>query len=500
MQASPVLEITGLSKTFPGTVALNDVTIDIADGEIHALVGQNGSGKSTLIKVLAGYHKPDPGSALRLCGEPLTHDAITDHHRLRFVHQDLGLFLELSAVDNLALRSEFITSAGRIDWRGQVHLTWQLLADFGVDLDVRRPLSSATPIQRTVVAIAAALAGWEGGAGLLVLDEPTAVLPPAEANHLLEVVNRVRARGTSVLYVSHRLDEVLTVADRVTVLRDGMVVATRPTAGLHPDDLATLMAGDEVDAGYRAHLAAADDQPTVLTLTDVSGRYLKGMSLQLRRGEVLGVAGLPGSGATELTNILARGGGEASGEISLDGHPAVPAARAGTLGIPIVPSDRLQEAVIPGMTVAENISLSVLGRLRRGPSLAHGEERQLTRHWMTSLAIKAAGPGAQITTLSGGNQQKVVIGRCLARDPSVLILCDPTAGVDPAARQAIYEQLADRARSGLALLVASADIGDLLALCTRVLVLANGRIVDELAGTEITEHRLIRAMEETGQR
>ena len=499
MSAPPVLEITGLTKTFPGTVALDKISFEIADGEIHALVGQNGSGKSTLIKVLAGYHRPDPGSTIRLCGEPLTHDAIADHHRLRFVHQDLGLFLELSAVDNLALRSEYLTAAGRIDWRGQVDLTWQLLSDFGVDLDLRRPLSSATPIQRTIVAIAAALAGWEGGPGVLVLDEPTAVLPQAEANHLLEVVHRVRDRGTSVLYVSHRLDEVLTVADRVTVLRDGAVMATRPTAGLHPDSLATLMAGDDVDAGYRAHLPVADGRPAALTVNDLSGRYLSGVSLTLRRGEVLGIAGLPGSGATELAHILAGVDRPAGGEITLAGSPAVPAAKAPNLGLPIVPSDRLHDAVIPGMTVAENISLSVLDRLQRGPALMHAQERRLVGRWLTGLGIKTAGSTAQVTTLSGGNQQKVIIARCLARDPSVLILCDPTAGVDPAARQAIYEQLAERTRSGLALLVTSADLGDLLALCTRVLVLGNGRIVGELSGAEITEQRLIRAMEETEQ-
>lgn len=499
MLAPPVLAITNLSKSFPGTIALDRVSIEIADGEIHALVGQNGSGKSTLIKVLAGYHRPDPGSSIRLCGEPLRSEVITGHHRMRFVHQDLGLFVELSAVDNLALRSEFLTSAGRIDWRGQIELTWQLLTDFGVDLDVRKPLSSATPIQRTIVAIAAALAGWEGGPGVLVLDEPTAVLPPAEANHLLDVVQRVRERGTSVLYVSHRLDEVLAVADRVTVLRDGAVVATRPTAGLHAGSLATLMAGDDVDAGYRAHLPVADDRPDVISVHDLSGRYLQGVSLTLRRGEVLGIAGLPGSGASELAHILAGVDAPAGGRIALGAGPDLPAVNSARLGLPIVPSDRLHDAVIPGMTVAENISLSVLNRLRRGPALVRADERRLVGRWITDLGIKTAGSAAQITTLSGGNQQKAIIARCLARDPSVLILCDPTAGVDPAARQAIYEQLAERARSGLALLITSADLGDLLALCTRVLVLGNGRIVGELSGAQITERRLIHAMEETGQ-
>jgi len=499
MSAPPVLAIRDLTKTFPGTVALDSVDLDIADGEIHALVGQNGSGKSTLIKVLAGYHRPDPGSSIRLCGEPLTHHTIAEHHRLRFVHQDLGLFLELSAVDNLALRSEFLTAAGRIRWREQAALTSELLADFAVDLDVRAPLSSATPIQRTVVAIAAALAGWDGGAGVLVLDEPTAVLPPGEAAHLLDVVERVRARGTSILYVSHRLDEVLALADRVTVLRGGAVVDTRPTAGLRPAALATLMAGDDVDAGYRAELPSADGRPVVLSARGLAGRHLAGVSLELREGEVLGIAGLPGSGATELAHLLAGAARGAVGEVSVAGAAPVPARRAARLGLPIVPSDRLNEAVLPGMSVSENLSVSMLHRLGRGPTIAHRRESNLVGSWMSELKVKCAGAHAQITTLSGGNQQKVMVARCLARDPSVLILCDPTAGVDPAARQAIYELLADRARSGLAMIVTSADIGDLLAVCTRVLVLGNGRVVRQLSGSAITEHGLIRAMEETGQ-
>jgi ABC-type sugar transport system ATPase subunit len=499
MPAQPVLDIRGLSKRFPGTTALDAVDLEIRAGEIHALVGQNGSGKSTLIKVLAGYHKPDPGSDIRLCGEPLTHATIADHHRLRFVHQDLGLFLELSAVDNLALRSEFLTSAGRIQWRGQTERTMELLADFAVDLDVRAPLSAATPIQRTVVAIAAALAGWDGGAGLLVLDEPTAVLPPAEAEHLLAIVQRVRARGTSILYVSHRMDEVLAVADRITVLRGGKLIETRPTAGLDAGTLATLMAGTDVDAGYSANLPPATHNPVALAARDLVGRHLDGVSLEVREGEVLGIAGLPGSGAAELAHVLACAASGATGEIVLGAGKSVHVSKAVRLDLPLVPSDRLRDALLPGMTVGENLSISVLDRLRVGPALSHRREREVVTRWMNDVQVKAAGADAQITTLSGGNQQKVVMARCLAREPSVLLLCDPTAGVDPAARQAIYEMLADRARAGLALIVTSADVGDLLALCTRVLVLGNGRVVRELSGPEITEHGLIHAMEETGQ-
>jgi ABC-type sugar transport system ATPase subunit len=437
--APPILRITGVSKTFPGTVALDNVSLDVAPGEIHALVGQNGSGKSTLIKVLAGYHRADPGSQAWLNGEPvdLGGTAGSRHHRLRFVHQDLGLFLELGAVDNLALRGQFITDpVHRIRWKAQAEAARELLGRFGLDLDLRKPLAEATPVQRTVVAIAAALVGWEGGPGLLVLDEPTAVLPPHDVASLLEIIRGVRDQGTSILYVSHRLDEVFEIADRVTVLRGGRVVATRPVQGLDVQALAELMVGADVDAGYRAGLPAADTREVVLRAQDVQSRFLRGVDVELREGEVLGVAGLPGSGRDELPYRF--------------------------------PADRGRESVISEFSVGENLTISVLDRFRRFGLLRRRPERELVGEWMNSIEVKAGSQSAPITTLSGGNQQKVMMARCLARDPRVLVLCEPTAGVDVGTRQAIYEFIADRARAGLSLLVSSSDTGDLLAICTRV--------------------------------
>src|ERR1700733_14078969 len=233
-----VLRVNDLSKTFPGTKALDDVTLEVAEGEIHALVGQNGSGKSTLIKVLAGYYQADPGAKAWLNEEPfdLADTADSRHHRLRFVHQDLGLFLELGATDNLALRGEFLLDPlHRIRWRAQAAVTRELLGQFDLDLDLNRPLAEATPVQRTVVAIAAALVGWEGGPGVLVLDEPTAVLPPHDVTRLLEIIERVRGRGTSILYVSHRLDEVFRLSDRGTRGGGGRGGRRAPGAGPAPD-------------------------------------------------------------------------------------------------------------------------------------------------------------------------------------------------------------------------------------------------------------------------
>src|SRR3954471_13710761 len=275
----PALRITGLSKTFGATRALIAAALDIRPGEIHALVGQNGSGKSTLIKTLAGFHAPDPGAAAELDGEPfaLGHGVPGG---LRFVHQDLGLVLELNAMDNLALHCGFARgAAGRVRWSEQARETRRVLARFGVDLDIHRPLAAATPVERTVVAIAAALQGWRGGSGVLILDEPTAVLPHDEVERLFAMVEEVRSAGTSVLYVSYRLDEIFTLADRVTILRGGRVIATHAVADMDAGRLASEMVGEEVDPGYRAPVAARPDAPVVLEAREIRGRWLRGVDL-----------------------------------------------------------------------------------------------------------------------------------------------------------------------------------------------------------------------------
>jgi len=492
------LRVTHLSKTFAGTRALIDASLDIRPGEVHALVGQNGSGKSTLIKALAGYHTPDAGAVAELAGEPFAvgHEVPEGLH---FVHQDLGLVLELNTMDNLALRGGFARgAAGRVHWREQEQLTHRVLARFDVELDIHRPLAQATPVQRTVVAIAAALQGWQGGAGVLVLDEPTAVLPHEEVERLFAMVREVQRAGTSVLYVSHRLDEIFAIADRVTVLRGGRVVTTVPVADVDARALAGLMVGSDVDPDYRAPVATRPAAPVALEARDVCGPRLRGVDLDVHEGEILGLAGLAGSGNQELAYALAgKAPSAVTGRIRVPGRADdwLQIGDAGRLDIPLVPADRGREGVIAEFSVAENLSLSVLGRLGARGRLGHGAERRLVDRWTGRLEVKASGPGAPIATLSGGNQQKVVLGRCLAREPELLVLSEPTAGVDIGTRVAIYDLIAGLARDGLTVVVSSSDMGDLLAMCTRIVVLRDGHAAADLAAEGLTEHALVRAME-----
>jgi ribose transport system ATP-binding protein len=324
-------------------------------------------------------------------------------------------------------------------------------------------------------------------------------LPPHDVERLLEIVERVRSRGTSILYVSHRLDEVFRIADTVTVLRGGRVVESRATKGLNPQLLAELMVGSDVDAGYRAEVSVGPQSPVLLRARDIRGRFLEGVDVDLREGEILGVAGLPGSGRNELPYAIAGALPGATGTLELAGSRPIPLQKAQSLDIPIVPADRAREAALAEFSVAENISVSVLNRVSRSGVVKRRTERGLVDRWMNTIEIKRGSERNPITTLSGGNQQKVIMARCLARDPRVLLLCEPTAGVDVGTRQAIYEFIAERAEAGLSLIVSSSDTGDLLAICTRVLVMCNGRIVRELNGAEITEQTLLHAMEETEQ-
>jgi ribose transport system ATP-binding protein len=503
--ATPLVGIERLSKTFPGQRALAEVSFDIATREIHALVGENGSGKSTLIKILSGFHVPDPGGVVRIDGEPLQFGSAADARRrgLRFVHQDLGLIPELTGAENVGLVSGFTTSATRIDRAAQRHHTQRLLGRIGVEFNVERPVAELRAVERSALAIARALDDSHGEIALLVLDEPTAALPPAECETLFAVLREVVAAGVSILYVSHRLDEVLTLASRVTVLRDGACQGTIPTVGVDRGRLARLIVGQDVEltgTGQTPPEARADD--AVLRVRDLRCYPLAGVNFDVRPGEVLGIAGLSGSGREVLAGAVC-GALPAALELALAGarieaDPMTPQL-ARELKLALVLPNRHPEAAIANFTISENMTLGRVPEFARHGRVDRRRERAAVREWIQRLDIRPPDPDRVYGLLSGGNQQKVLLAKWFGIDPRVVFMDDPTSGVDIGARYAIYDLIREHARGGAGFVICSSDIEDLVSACDRVIALVDGHLAEELHGTAITESELLRAISGSAQ-
>jgi len=498
------LRIQRLSKTFPGTRALSGAHLTARHGRVLALLGHNGSGKSTLIKILAGFHRPDPGSQAWVDGQPLqlgsSHDA--KRHGLRFVHQDLGLVDELNAVDNVGLTIGYARSSlGRVAQRDQVRRTTELLGPLGIELDVLAPLRDASAVTRTCVAIARAMWDWKLGPRVLVLDEPTASLPSREVSRLFSVLREIRSGGHTVIYVSHRLDEIFDIADDVLVLRNGRVVGSGLVAEHSRQELASLIAGGDLPVGTANENTAANvraDKP-VLSVRGLSGRSLRGVNFNLYRGEILGVAGLVGSGRDELPYVLAGAKAASAGTLYLD-DTTVAAPRtiddALRLGIALLPAERDREGIVANFTVAENLTLGVLPSFRgRGHAFRPRLERNAARQWLREMDIPEERADHVITTLSGGNKQRVLLARLLYTNPSILLMAEPTAGVDVRARSVLYSLLRAKADAGLSVVLSSSDVEDIVTICDRVILMRAGRIVDELAKECITATAIIQITE-----
>ena len=498
-----VLRIEHLSKTFPGQVALSDVGLDVGAGEVHALVGQNGSGKSTLIKVLAGYHQPDSGAGQAwVNGTPLTlgDGQAAAAAGIRFVHQDLGLVGSISTVENIALSNGYQTGRGRrIHWRDEVRRTREALSRLGLtDIDVKAPVSSLPPSQRTAVAIARALVGWEDGATLLVLDEPTATLPGDDVARLFEVIHRLKIRGVSILYVSHHLDEVFELADRVTVLRDGQNAGTTRVSDLDHMGLVELIVGHHIETttATESNVSGAP----LLTVRDLRGGTVHGVDFDVYPGEIVGLAGITGSGREHVLALIVGQIPRDTGDVVLDGTQIAnyQPRQAIDTGVAFVPAERGVRGTVLPMNVRENLSLCDLKRHFVGGRLRRKAEVGETKQWIDRLSIKTSSTEALIGSLSGGNQQKVMFGKALRLSPKLLLLDEPTQGIDIGAKDQIHRLVDDV--SGRATLVASTDTDELVRLCHRVIVLANGRVKTTLVGDHITTERIEHSQLESSRR
>ncbi|WP_195907885.1 sugar ABC transporter ATP-binding protein [Microbacterium gorillae] len=503
-----VLHLHDVDKHFGGTQALRKASLAVRPGTVHALLGGNGSGKSTSIKILAGVYTADDGE-LEIGGE--RHDlkrwSAQDAHEagLRFVHQDLGLFEELSIAENFGLDTGFPTSAfGNIQWSRLETEVGRVLLEYGLDVSPTRAVAELRPSDRTMVAIARALRGSSDGARrILILDEPTASLAAAESKLLLENVRRLADRGQTVVMVSHRLQEVLDVADDFTVFRDGRVVGALVDAHPTEDELIALMAGGLAVALSPTGERANTHGEAILEVSHLESGPLRDVTLTAHRGEIVGIAGLQGSGRSSLLQALFGVHHPSGGTITLGGKPYAPrdVHEAMADGVGMVPENRVREAAFMDLSVSDNLALAMLDEYFTGGRMPRERERTAAAELIDRFDVKVDGPDALFSSMSGGNQQKVIIARWLQRAPRLLLLDEPTQGVDVMSRADIYDTIRAAAADGCTVVVASSDMAELHALCDRVVILARGRLTGQvLAGETDVDGLVSLVLREPGTR
>ncbi len=489
----PIFRLAGVTKRFGGVTAVEAVDFDLRRGEVHAQVGENGAGKSTLVKLVGGLYVPDEGR-VEVGGEVVQFSSPRDSEAagIAMIPQELDLFLELSAAENLFVgRRRPRRPWGALDWRQMEARAREQLGALGVEFDVEAPVERLSMANRQIMLIAKALMG---DAAAVVMDEPTSSLTEREAARLFRIIDELTARGVGVVYISHRLGEVFMVADRITVLRDGQHVRTAPASELDSEEVVRLMVGRSLDELFsRGGHEAGDVALEVRGLTR-TGEF-EDIDLTVRHGEVVGIAGLIGAGRTELAQTIFGVRAAERGEVLVDGEPVEldsPAA-AMEAGIGYVPEERQSQGLVLPFTIAANISLSILGRLSRLGFVASQRERETADGFAEQLAIRGARVSEPVSRLSGGNQQKVVLAKSLAGGPQVLLLDEPTRGVDVGAKSEIYRLIDRLASEGRAIVLISSELEEVLSMADRVLVMREGRVSAELSREEATQERVIAA-------
>ncbi|MEJ0003762.1 MAG: sugar ABC transporter ATP-binding protein [Pararobbsia sp.] len=488
----PRLALTRASKSFGRVRALEDGTLTLWPGEVHALLGENGAGKSTLVKLLAGVHQPD-GGELRIDGEPRRFASPADARDagIAVIYQEPTLFFDLSIGENIFMGRQPRDRAGRIRYDAMHAEVDALLASLGVSLRAQQSIRGLSIADQQVVEIAKALSLQ---ANVLIMDEPTAALSLPEVERLFAIAGKLRARGVAILFITHRLDEVFKLSQRITIMRDGRTVHFAMTHEMTTESIVAKMVGRDLDTFYpKAQTQPGDVALAVKGLTRTG--VFRDISFEVRRGEIVALAGLVGAGRSEVARAIfgidpvERGAVEVLGKPLRLGRPNA-AVRA---GLALVPEDRRGQGLALELSIARNASLTVLGRLKRGGLICARSEERLARTWGERLRLKAASLQAPVGTLSGGNQQKVVIGKWLATDPKVLIIDEPTRGIDVGAKAEVYRTLADLVRDGMAILMISSELPEVLGMADRVLVMHEGRLSADLARAEASEERIMSA-------
>jgi ABC-type sugar transport system ATPase subunit len=480
-----LLEVTNVHKRFGGVHALRGASLDVCAGHVHALVGENGAGKSTLINILAGAVRRDAGRVVFAGREVDFHTPRQSQAAgIAVIHQELAVLPALSVAENL-LMGRMPSRAGWVN-RAAMRLTArERLAQVGLDVDCRAPMRDLSLSQQQQVEIARALSA---GARLLIMDEPSSALTEYETQRLLDLVRQLRARGVAILYVSHRMAEVFAIADRITAYRDGAYVGSVATASTTPAAVIGMMVGRELgeSAPHTPHPLTA----VMLEVRGLTNRALHGVSLTVRRGEIVGLAGLVGAGRSEVARVIFGADPFAAGEILVDGRPVHfrSPAEAIRAGVAMVPEDRKGLALFLEQSVRSNISILKLPIFARGGIVQRRRERALALEQSQRLRIRAPGIEAPVRSLSGGNQQKTVLARWLAMRPKLLILDEPTHGVDVGAKAEIYALVRDLARDGVAILLISSELSEVLALSARIVVMREGRVAAVLDREQADEH------------
>lgn len=494
--AHPIaLHMRGISKSFPGVKALQDVELEVRAGEVHAIVGENGAGKSTLMKILAGFYQPDHGE-IEIGGDVVHHwhPREARERGIGMIYQELNLVPDLTVAENISL-GRMPRRGPFVDYRAVTQKASEVLGELHADIDPATPLGNLSISQQQLVEIAKVMADKPR---IVVFDEPTSSLGDKETRVLFEVIGRMRAAGIAIIYISHRLQEVMEIGDRVTVLRDGRRIETRDVEGVTPEHMVRLMVGRDVSEMF-PKLDLVPGEP-VLTVNDISrSGTFTGVSLDVREREIVGLAGLVGSGRTEVARAIFGLDPIESGEIAMRGRRVrIRSARKGmAAGVALVPEDRKGQGIIPMLTVRENFTLPVIQRLTTALLIFARKERGIVRRLADRLKVNPPQIERPLSVFSGGNQQKVVLGKWLLAEPSLLILDEPTRGVDVGAKADIHEIIGEFAQGGGAVLMISSELPELLAVCDRVFVLHEGRVTAEIARADATEESVMRAA--TGQ-
>jgi ribose transport system ATP-binding protein len=488
----PILALSGIEKEYPGVKVLAGIDMEFRKGEIHGLIGENGAGKSTLVKILAGIVRADSGE-IRVGGRKVEIKSSKDSNRLglSFIHQELNLIEYLNAAENIFLGHRYPkTPLGTISWKKLEKKAGSILKNIDIEIPLDIPVSRLSSVDRSMVTIARAFAI---SASVYFMDEPTTALAAHEKATLFEVIRKLSASGASVIYISHDLDEVLSLADRITVMRDGKAVRTLPAAGTGKTELIQLMTGRSVTALFPPRKEAPGSAKNILSVRSLCGRRIRDIDFDVRSGEILGIAGILGSGSTDLLRTIYGADPVKSGSITLDGKKFEPRSPADSIrrGLALVPGERRSQGLILGRSVKENISIVHLNSLSRGPFLDDRRAAEEAVRLGKIVQLKTARYENPVYTLSGGNQQKIVFAKYMVRPPKVFMLDEPTKGVDVVARYEIYSVIRELAAKGSGILLAASDFSELLGLADRIVVMHEGEVVTIVESRGKTEADLL---------